>query len=80
MCVIDNIYSQNTFIYTHFSFCHINIIINMKSFTLQNVKLLAKDLSVRGQSIVCSNCCESVAATLKIVAPELLNVKENRAT
>ncbi|KMQ85620.1 sodium-independent sulfate anion transporter [Lasius niger] len=44
----------------------------------KNVKLLAKDLSVRGQSIVFSNCCENVDATLKIVAPELLNVKEDR--
>lgn len=39
----------------------------------KNVKLLAKDLTVRGQSIVCSNCCENVNATLKIMAPELLN-------
>ncbi|XP_029178689.1 sodium-independent sulfate anion transporter-like [Nylanderia fulva] len=43
----------------------------------KNVKLLAKDLSVRGQSIVCINCCENVHAILKIVAPELLNVKED---
>ncbi|XP_050454743.1 sodium-independent sulfate anion transporter-like isoform X2 [Cataglyphis hispanica] len=45
----------------------------------KNIKLLAKDLSVRGQSIVCNNCCENVDAILKIVAPELLNVKGNRA-
>ncbi|KAL0105639.1 hypothetical protein PUN28_015852 [Cardiocondyla obscurior] len=44
----------------------------------KNVKLLGKDLSVRGQTIVCSNCCENVNATLKIVAPELLHVKEGR--
>lgn len=44
----------------------------------KNIKLLAKDLSVRGQSIVCSNCCESVNAILKIVAPELLNVKKDK--
>ncbi|XP_025270448.1 sodium-independent sulfate anion transporter isoform X1 [Camponotus floridanus] len=42
------------------------------------IKLLAKDLSVRGQSIVCSNCCESVNATLKIVTPELLNFEGKR--
>ncbi|XP_011881298.1 PREDICTED: sodium-independent sulfate anion transporter-like [Vollenhovia emeryi] len=43
----------------------------------KNVKLLARDLSVRGQTIVCSNCNENVNATLKVVAPELLNVKED---
>lgn len=54
------------------------VLINIKSIVLQNLKLLGKDLSVRGQTIVCSNCCENVNATLKIVAPELLNVKEVR--
>lgn len=44
----------------------------------KNVKLLGRDLSVRGQTIVCSNCCENVNATLKAVAPELLNIKEDR--
>ncbi|XP_024878020.1 sodium-independent sulfate anion transporter-like, partial [Temnothorax curvispinosus] len=44
----------------------------------KNVKLLGKDLSVRGQTIVCCNCCENVNAVLKVVAPELLNVKEDR--
>lgn len=44
----------------------------------KNVKLLGKDLSVRGQTIVCSNCCENVNATLKVVAPELLGVKKDR--
>ncbi|XP_012230945.1 sodium-independent sulfate anion transporter-like [Linepithema humile] len=44
----------------------------------KNIKLLAKDLMVRGQRIVCINYCESVDATLRIVAPELLNQdKEN---
>jgi len=41
------------------------------------MKLLAKDLSMCGQRIVCSNCCENVKATLRIVAPELLNAKED---
>ncbi|KYN11830.1 Sodium-independent sulfate anion transporter [Trachymyrmex cornetzi] len=45
----------------------------------ENIKLLGKDLSVRGQTIVCSNCCENVNAVLKVVAPELLNVKEDRS-
>ncbi|XP_077278006.1 sodium-independent sulfate anion transporter isoform X2 [Temnothorax americanus] len=44
----------------------------------KNVKLLGKDLSARGQTIVCCNCCENVNAVLKVVAPELLNVKEDR--
>lgn len=29
------------------------------------------------QRIVCNNCCEDVEATLRVVAPELLNVKED---
>jgi len=41
------------------------------------MKLLAKDLSVYGQRIICSNCCENIEATLRIIAPELLNVKED---
>ncbi|KAG5307986.1 S2611 protein, partial [Acromyrmex insinuator] len=45
----------------------------------ENIKLLGKDLSVRGQTIVCSNCCENVNAVLKVVAPELLNVKEDES-
>ncbi|KYN00747.1 Sodium-independent sulfate anion transporter, partial [Cyphomyrmex costatus] len=45
----------------------------------KNIKLLGQDLSVRGQTIVCSNCCENVNAVLKIVAPELLNVKKDRS-
>ncbi|XP_020300305.1 sodium-independent sulfate anion transporter-like isoform X2 [Pseudomyrmex gracilis] len=45
----------------------------------KNLKLLAKDLSVRGQTIVCSNCCENIDVILRTVAPELLNVKENGA-
>lgn len=53
------------------------VVINIKSIVLQNVKLLANDLSVRGQTIVCSNCCENVSAILKVVAPELLNVKKD---
>ncbi|XP_036149375.1 sodium-independent sulfate anion transporter-like isoform X2 [Monomorium pharaonis] len=44
----------------------------------KNVKLLGRDLSVRGQTIVCSNCCENVNATLKVVAPELLDLKEDK--
>ncbi|KYQ56810.1 Sodium-independent sulfate anion transporter [Trachymyrmex zeteki] len=44
----------------------------------ENIKLLGKDLSVRGRTIVCSNCCENVNAVLKVVAPELLNVKGDR--
>ncbi|XP_011633708.1 sodium-independent sulfate anion transporter-like isoform X3 [Pogonomyrmex barbatus] len=44
----------------------------------KNMKLLGKDLSIRGQTIICSNCCENVNATLRVVAPELLKVKEDR--
>lgn len=43
----------------------------------KNIKLLAKDLSMHEQRIVCNNCCEDVEATLRVVAPELLNVKED---
>ncbi|KAK2581384.1 hypothetical protein KPH14_005068 [Odynerus spinipes] len=39
----------------------------------KNIKLLANDLSLRGQEIICINCCENVECMLKTVAPELKN-------
>lgn len=61
-----------------FELCFIaDIAINTELPALQNIKLLAKDLSLREQRIVCSNCCENVDATLRIVAPELLNVRKD---
>ncbi|XP_032676541.1 sodium-independent sulfate anion transporter-like isoform X4 [Odontomachus brunneus] len=43
----------------------------------KNMKLLAKDLSLHQQRITCSNCAENVVATLRVVAPELLNVQKD---
>ena len=37
----------------------------------KNLKLLANDLRVRGQSIVCTNCQGDVGSVLKTVAPDL---------
>ncbi|KAL2711530.1 sodium-independent sulfate anion transporter [Vespula squamosa] len=58
---------------------HCNVVLDFKNLkridvtVAKNIKLLANDLSLRGQEIIYVNCCKNVEDILKTVAPELRN-------
>ncbi|XP_047363909.1 sodium-independent sulfate anion transporter-like [Vespa velutina] len=58
---------------------HCNVVLDCRNLkridvtVAKNIKLLANDLSLRGQEIIYVNCCKNVEDILKTVAPELQN-------